>query len=410
MSAGPRRVLFLSSCVRGGGAGWSLYYLLKHLDRRRVEPLVVVPTPGIFGDKLAALGVEVVCLPRLPERTSAHRFRARHRLARAGSTALNLLDAARCIGPLRRLVRERGIEAIHCNQMGVKVVGALAAQASGIPCVLHVRNLHEALPKRLLYGTLARLPAVRLVIANSAASAGPYRRPAGRKVVVVPNGVDLDEYREAALPRGTLRRELGAGPDTVLVGFTGQLIPRKGIDPLVRAAARLLPGRPHLLFVAAGEVPVGSPADFLARYRALAGELGIADRFRFVGFRPDVRPLVVDFDLLVLPSFQEPFGRSLIEAMALGRPVVATRVGGVPEVVTDGEDGILVAPGDVDQLAAAIGALVDDPIRRAAMGRAARRAVERRFDVAVLTRRMEDLLEEVAAGGGPPGAEGPGGG
>src|SRR5690606_26399819 len=114
-----------------------------------------------------------------------------------------------------------------------------------------------------------------------------YRRAASDKVVVIHNGVDLSEYDLAAHERGSFRAAHGLSGKTV-VGFTGNLIPRKGLEPLVRAAARVLPGRKGVVFVALGRTPMGQPEDWGARYQALAAELGIADRFLFPGFVEDV--------------------------------------------------------------------------------------------------------------------------
>jgi glycosyltransferase involved in cell wall biosynthesis len=130
----------------------------------------------------------------------------------------------------------------------------------------------------------------------------------------------------------------------------------------------------------------------LPAYEALVAELGISDRFRFLGFTPDVRPAVVDFDILTLPSLQEPFGRSIIEAMALGAPVVATRVGGVPEIITDGEHGLLVPPDDPAALAEAIDRLLGDAALRARLGAAGRDRVHECFDVAKLGQRIQDII------------------
>lgn len=388
------RTLFLSSCVRGGGAGWSLYYLLKHLDRSRFEPMVVVPSRGIFDARFQELGLRVEVPARLHDRMRQQRFGVNNRLTAAASVAWNLADFTLLVPQLARLLRRERVELVYCNNMMVKPIGALAAQMAGVPCVLHVRNLHETAAKILFYGMIARLPAVKRLIANSAASAVPYRRHVPHKITVVHNGVDLAEYTPQAVPRGRFRQELGLDEKTVLVGFTGNLIPRKGLEPLIRAAARLLPDRPDLQFVAVGRVPIGNPVDHRAEYEGLARELGIEGRFRFAGFREDVRGAVVDFDVLVLPSFQEPFGRSIIEAMALGTPVVASRVGGIPEVLTDGQEGLLAEPGDVPGLARAIGRLADDRAYRQALSQRALERVRTSFDVEVLGRRMQELLLE----------------
>jgi glycosyltransferase involved in cell wall biosynthesis len=388
----------LSSCVLGGGAGWSLYYLVKHLDRTRFDPIVVLPDHGIFRERYEALGVRVVAPTRLPHRTAAMRFAAINRVTAAASYGLNVWDSARFVPELASVIRRERVDLVYCNNMMVKAIGALAARQTGTPCVFHVRNVHERAGRVLLYaGTLARFHQVKRIIAVSEASAAPYRRFAPGKVCVIRNGVDLSGFDPDTVPRGTFRRELGVSPTAVLVGYTGQFIPRKGLDVLIRAAARVLPGRPDLEFVAVGWSPAGSTVDHQAGYEKLARDLGVGSRIRFVGFRDDVRPAVVDFDMLVLPAWQDPFPRAVIEALALGVPVVASRVGGIPEIVEHDRHGLLVPPGDVDALASAIAALADDPGRRRAIGRAARARALDRCDVARLTLDIQDVLGAAAA-------------
>jgi glycosyltransferase involved in cell wall biosynthesis len=393
----PLGVLFVSSCVRGGGAGWSLYYLLKHLDRRLVDPAVVVPNPGIFEEGFARLDVCVHRSRVLPERTAQQRFGASSAVTRCASYGLNLAASAVFVGELVRLIRQERIQLVYANNMMVKPMTALAAQIAGVPCVLHVRNLHERQGAILLYcQATARLPRVRRVIANSRASAEPWIRSVPAKVRIVHNGVDLDDYARDAIVAGALRREIGVEREHLLVGFTGNLIERKGIEFLVGAARLLVAAGSTATFVVLGRVPLGTSDEYARRCEALVAEAGIGERFRFLGFAPDVRASVADLDVLVLPSLQEPFGRSIIEAMALGVPVVASRVGGIPEIIRDGIDGLLVPPGDELALADAIGRLADDSALRRRLGRAGANTVRERFDVVGLTKSIQDILVEAA--------------
>lgn len=393
---GPARVLFLSSCVRGGGAGRSLETLLADLDRERIDPLVVVPDRGIYADRFRELGLDPVVVRGLTESTTAPRG------GRARPFADYLANAAsslRSAGALRRLIEERGIELVHCNNMLVKTPGALAAVLAGVGCSFHARNIHRGAAAGY-YGTLARLPVVRGVIANSEATALPYRRRTPAKVTVVHNGVDLRRFDPGSIPAGTLARRLGIGEQAPLIGFTGHLIERKGVDLLLRAAALAAARVAELRVVIAGREQVGDTPGQEAALRRLAAELGIADRTHFVGFTDDVRPLLVDLRAAVVPSRQEPFGRAVIEPMALGIPVVAARVGGIPEIVTDGVDGLLVEPGNIDELAAAIVRVLADPEHAADIGAAARRTVRERFDGRAAARRIEDCLHRFARPGG----------
>lgn len=391
------RVVFLSSCVRGGGAGWSLYYLLKHIDRDRIDPIVVVPDRGIFDERFAALQLRVHVSAHLPEGLRQPRFRRHNLLTSTASRFLNARDIGRTIGEVERLVRRHDADVVHCNNMMVKPIGVAASRRAGVPCILHARNVHERPAEVLFYGGLSRLASVHSVIANSSASAEPYQRFAPAKVRVIHNGVDLDDFDAASVPRGRFRQQLCVPSDTFVVGFVGHLIARKGLVPLIEAAARLVQVRRNLVFVVVGRRPAGGSPGPPAEFEALAERLGLGDRFRFVGFSADVRPAVADFDVLALPSFQEPFGRAVIEAMALGTPVVATRVGGIPEIITDGQTGLLVPPGDPAALASAIARLIDDRRLAETMADEAVRQVRDRFDARGVARRVEDVLVRAAA-------------
>ncbi len=371
--------------------------MLKHLNRDAIEPLVAVPAKGIFESRFKELGIKVMVLPGMPERTSEMRFKRRSRVTAVASYALNLWDSLTLVPRLARLITNEKAQLVYCNNMMVKSTGALAAQLAGVPCVLHARNLHEAFGKVLFYCKgIARLGSVRTVISNSHASAIPYMRSVPGKMQVVHNGIDLEDYQTTKIPKGQWRAEYGFGQDDFLVGFTGNLIPRKGLDTLIRAAALALEQQPSLTFVIVGRVPVGSRTDHSAGYKALAAQLGIADKVRFIGFLDDVRPAVKDFDILALPSLQEPFGRSIIEAMALGTPVVASRVGGIPEIIDDGSDGLLATPGDPEALAGAICRMAEDAVLRSGISAAAADKVASQFNVARLNRKMEELLLQAA--------------
>lgn len=386
------RVAFLASCVRGGGAGWSLYYLIKHLDRSRIEPLVILPDRGIFGERYDALGVEVITPHIFPETRTALRYRRNTRFTRLLSGALNIADQFRMIPALVKTFREHRIDLLYCNNMRMHEIGAPAAQIAGIPCVLHARNLYDSSVRNWMYRQITKLPVVRSVIANSVATAAPYHGLA--KLHVIHNGIDTSEYRAEDVPVGQFRRELGITSETPLIGFTGRIEPKKGLEVLIRAAKHVLSSHPESVFVIVGEVPNSSPIDYRAEYETLSHTLGISDRVIFAGFRKDIRPAVVDFDIVALPSFREPFGRTIIEGLALGRPVVSCASGGVLEIITDGRDGVLVPPGDVSALASALIRLIESPEERARLSTAAATTARERFDVSVLSQHIQKILLE----------------
>jgi glycosyltransferase involved in cell wall biosynthesis len=207
--------------------------------------------------------------------------------------------------------------------------------------------------------------------------------------VLLQNGVDTEHFR---LPPADAqaRAALGLDPRQPVVGTIGRLEDRKGHDQLLRAAGEMLAGangrRPQLVIV--GDGPLRE---------SLAGQartLGVADSVRFEGTVADVRPVLAAMDVFVLPSRAEGMSNALMEAMAAGRPVVATAVGGNTEVVTDGETGLLVPPGNPAAIARAVDGLLGDPERASRLGAAARQFVTHHFGARARVAELERLYEE----------------
>jgi glycosyltransferase involved in cell wall biosynthesis len=286
----------------------------------------------------------------------------------------------------RALVAARP-DVVHTHGHFAGACGRLAARLVGIPAVVHHLHTHDttlARRHRRLERLLGRV--TRCVICCSEAVAAHARVDLGlpdRLVEVVLNGIDP----APAVTREEARRALGSPPFPV-VGCVGSLAAHKGHAVLMRAFATLPePARGGRL-VLAGDGPERG------RLGALAAELGIASRLIMLGERPDVRSLLPAFDLLVAPSVgREGLGVAVLEGMDAGLAVVASRVGGLPEVVAEGRTGFLVPEGDAEALAAAIATLVLDPGRARAFGAAGRERVEAEFRAAPMVRRVESIYE-----------------
>ncbi len=388
----PVKVLFLTSCVRGGGPGWSLFYLLKYLDRSAVDPTVVLPAAGVLAGRLESIQVRYRICPQLPERLYTLRFARAGRVRYLLSALWNFVDGCRAFVALVRFIRAEKFHLIYCNNMLVKAIGAFAGQVTGTPVILHCRNIHDSFLRRTLLVQIARLPAVRRVVCISQAAEGPYRFSG--KTTVVPNGVDLSEYHPERVT-GRLREELGLSEEDIIVGYLGRIVPWKGLDVLIDAARIVLQQRRGVQFCIVGENPVGATRDLGAEYRQRAVGHGISDHVHFLGFREDVRPYLRDFNLLALPSKEpEPFGRVNIEAMAMGVPVIATAHGGPAEIIEDGVDSFLVPPKDPEALARKILWLISDLEACRAFGARARKKVCERFDAAKVAGRIEGVIGE----------------
>ena len=389
----PRRVLFVTACTGKGGAGNSLLLMLRHLDRDRIEPVVVMPNEGIIGGRLRALGIHTVLAPRLRERYSELRFRRNSALTRALSIVWNAWDSAVFTLQLRGLVRRLGCDLVYGNHMMVKIMAVVAGALSGRPVVLHTRTIYTVAAGRWLFTAFAALPHVKRIVAVSQASAANFRA-IPHKVRVVHNGVPLDELADRSR-QGALRAELGISADARVVGFVGRLVTWKGIDVFLDAAGALAASDPSVRFVVVGDAPVGSMARSLDDFRAEARRRGLEGRIAFTGFRRDAAACVLDFDVLVVPStLPDPCPRVVLEAMAVGTPVVGSASGGIAETVKDGVTGLLAAPGDAADVAAKVGRILADPTLAAALGREAAREVEREHDAVRVAARIQAIVLE----------------
>lgn len=223
-----------------------------------------------------------------------------------------------------------------------------------------------------------------IVAAVSESVAGILTRSGVPNAAYVPNGVDAAAFQDAV---PTLRREMGREFDRV-VGFAGRLSPEKGADLLLYAAAIVIATRPRTAFVFAGDGPL------LSELRKLAGRLGIWRQVSFTGRREDMPGVYASLDVLVLPSLEEGMPMCLLEAMAAGIPVVATRVGSVPDVVVDGVSGMVVEPNDIPALVKAILHVLDDVSGARQMAALGRRRIEQNFSGRAMAAAYQRLYEQ----------------
>jgi glycosyltransferase involved in cell wall biosynthesis len=237
------------------------------------------------------------------------------------------------------------------------------------------------------------------VVANSQYTAQVMRASAPSvHLEVVHNPVDLERWDPARIDRDRARADLGApGERGLLLGVVAQMSPWKGQDTAIEALELLCRDGidAHLLLIGSAKFVARATRfdneGYVERLHERIRDAGLQDRVSWLGEREDVPELVRALDVLLLPSWEEPFGRSLIEAMALGVPVLATNVGGPPEIITDGREGYLLPPRDPGAWARAIRGLAESAERRAEMGGAGRRRVEQAFTADLHLAAMLDV-------------------
>lgn len=328
------------------GGAQQVAFLLRGLAARGIGNVLVCPPGAEIGRHFAGSGIKVIELPC--------------------SGDLDLGFAWRLRGVLRR---ERP-DLVHLHsRRGADVLGALAARFSGVPCLLS-RRVDNPEPRAwvaLKYRLHERVIAISQGIADVLTSEGVPMS----KLRVVRSSLDPRPWQQAE-SRAAFCAEFGVPDDALLIGVVAQLIERKGHRVLFEAL-RGLAQRERVRVLVFGQGPL---RDALEREAA-----GLGDTLRFAGFRKDLNRWLGALDLLVHPALMEGLGVSLLQASAAGLPIIASRAGGMPEAVADEVSGLLVPPGDVDALRAALSRLIADPALRRRLGAQGRARIEREFSV-----------------------------
>ncbi|MFZ5853233.1 MAG: glycosyltransferase [Chloroflexota bacterium] len=364
------RVVEVLATGTNGGAQEHVYSLVARLDRSRYEVSVVSLSPGSAARRIAGLGVPV--------------------------TVLDGSDDAVAVGALTALLAEIRPDVVHNHMYRAELVGTRAAIALGMighrrPYVVstvhssRVRSPEDREMLRALTPEMDRLIAVSRSIETKIAAEGRVGAP----VSLIYNGVDLERYDHQE-PCCTLREEYGMVPEAQVVGVVARLEPEKGHPTLLEAWPAVLRAVPNAYLLVVGE---GSRREAL---ETQATELGVRDRVVFTGRRDDIPAVTAALDVAVLPSYREAQGLTILEAMALSRPVIASNVGGIPEMIEDGVTGLLVPPHDAQALAEAIVRLLRDHPFADMLGRAGHDLVHRRFCIELMVHAVEAIYDEGA--------------
>lgn len=366
----PRiRVVYLTHTLGVGGAEELILNMVTRLPRDRYEPIVCCfeNPAGPMGTEIASHGIQVIPLGIMP----------------GWRDPLGWWTIVRCLRRLRPQI-------VHTFLLPASLYGRSAAWVARVPIIVGTevniydrKQLHHIVAERLL----SRISACVVASAESVKQA--YVRQLGiaaDRVRVIYNAVNWDRLIATATP-AEMRRQLGIPEDRVVIGVVATLQDKKGHRVLLDAVART-PGLEGAWLMLVGD---GNLRTTLEEH---AAALGIRERVTFCGTRRDLGNLLPAMDIFALPSLWEGLPLALILAMGAARPVVATRIAGIPEVVVDGQTGLLVPPGDAEAIGAALARLCGDPEARRRMGEAARASVRDRFGADAYAITVTHLYEE----------------
>lgn len=389
-SSAPAAIAYVDHAAETGGAEKSLLDIIERLDRSRFEPFLFCSEAANWLDEARLDGVSV------------HRVFApgglldRQRDQLGGdilASSRDLFGAAQPVARLWRAFRETRPALVHTNTLKTHLLAGAASQLAARRLIWHLRDILDEGNALKWLVRAARRFRPRIIAISEAVRRS--LRGADVDVRVIHNGTGLSSFRPD-LNREQTRTSLGLRPSDIGVIIVGRLTPWKGHRELLRAFAAAAKQDPNLRLLVVGEVAFWEDA-YETELQRMADDLRVGDRVQWLGFRDDVPDLLAASDIFALPSVDEPFGRAIVEAMGSERPVIATRSGGVPEIVVEGETGMLVTPGSDRELAAALLRLAGSEELRRRMGKAGRERAMRLFDVDRTAARVQELYEEMLA-------------
>lgn len=371
-----------------GGGEIALLRLLPHFDRERFAVSVVCVPGGTLAERIESMGVEVIPLGVNPELTSTNVIQEASNL----DAARYMLGGSRAfvslVRQIRGCVRREHVDLIYTNSLKSCVLSAFAALGTRAVVVHHMHDIANrdkfnlpmllTLKWALRYGVSA-IVSISNAVTESLVGVGVPRK----KIYTIHNGIDPGDY--PSLPDEEAKRRIDLDPGIPAVGHVARFMRWKGQDFFLRAASRM---KSNARFILVGGLH-WEDADYEEELHQLVEDRGLQDKVVFLGQRDDIPQVMRAFDVLAHTSTKpEPFGLAIIEAMASEKPVVAFENGGIPEIVVDGETGILTRPQDEEAFALALDKLLSDPQRAASMGAAGRKRIERLF---TLKRQSEQI-------------------
>lgn len=396
-------ILYIDNTTTFGGAINSLSHLLRKLDRKSFVPIVV---SGQSAEQFNRWFQDCICYrvsPRLSWVDNRIYCKIRELPIFRPRTLLRLLNLLRYLFWLGfvylpegvryyRLGRRHRVSLVHLNNIiGSQLPGIIAAKLLRVPCVAHLRDFEEVHPLTCLY---ARLVDHHLAISAAVRDNLKQLGVPENRISLVHDGIDLDES-PIEIDGGSLCREFGVPSAVPRIGIFGRVVEWKGVREFLQASRSVLKSCPDVRVFIVGDASAEGDG-YLEEMKELTRSFGIDKRVIFTGYRHDVAAMMQFMDVVVHASIRpEPFGMVLIEAMALSKPVIATRGGGPLEIVVDHETGFLVEMGDYEAMGRSLVALLKNPVLAQEMGMAGRKRVAELFSCRRSATSVENIYRSL---------------
>ena len=394
-SMGKIKVIHVITRFDKGGAAENTLLTVKGLDSSRYEVILIrglsyesnmgpseIRAVETCLEDAGRKGVRILTIPELVRR-------------------IYPLSDLRAFFKLIRIFREERPHIVHTHTSKAGLLGRWAARLAGVPVIIHTPHGHVFWGyfnrwKTAVYIFLERLTATitdRIITLTGQEKKDHLRYHIARenKFTVIHSGVDLSRFANVQAHGTEMKKKLGIPKGTFVVGTVGRLTAIKGHKYLIEAARKILLTRPDMTFIFLGD------GELMNDLKSQAASSGIYDKVRFLGWREDVAEVMSTFDLFVLPSLNEGMGKVLVEAMAMGKPIIASHVGGISDLVKNEENGLLVPPEDAEAIARSILILHSSPMKRKEMGEKGK-AIAVEYGADSMVQKIDRLYGELVGG------------
>ncbi len=390
---GKIKIIHVITRFDKGGSSENTFLTVRGLDKTRYEVILIkglshesqtgVSETGAIQSNLEEAkrnDVRILTLPELVRR-------------------IHPINDFKALLRLIKIFREERPHIVHTHTSKAGILGRWAAHLAGAPVIIHTPHGHVfwgyfGKGITAIYIFLERVTAyitdkIITLTEQEKKDHLKYGIAPENKFAVIHSGVDLSKFSDVPVDTAEMKDQLGIPPGVFVVGTVGRLTPVKGHQCLIEAAKKALAAQPGMVFIFLGD------GELMNELKTQATASGINDKIRFLGWRPDVAEIMSTFDVFVLPSLNEGMGKVLVEAMAMGKPVIASCIGGIPDLVTNDENGLLFAPADTEAIAKSIEILYRYPGKRKEMGEKGK-TIAMEYSADSMIQKIDRLYSELA--------------
>ena len=372
------KIMYLTHTAKVGGAEKSLYNLIKNIDDKQYYPILVCGEDGELADMVRDLGVEVHIIP-MKQINTKYKIGGIFRLI---STSIDL----------RKFIKDNHIDIVHNNTYRARFFGTISGTIANVKVITHIRDImHWTYVEKKLVKFEDKIIAISDAVKEHIFKqiSTKYRS----KIYRIYNGVDINEFDPTGLQKYILRNEYSIDKDKIIIGAVGRFDEWKRFDLLIEAANLLNCKYDNLYFVIVGDAFNEEQEKVKAQIKKLVNKYKLENQVIFTGYRKDVCAVMNDFDIFILTSDNEPFGRVLIEALSLNLPIVSTNNGGAPEIIKNELNGVLVQYNDIESLTQGITYILEDVNTREYMKENNRLYAKQHFSIQTHVSMVQNLYK-----------------